>query len=478
MRRQHLWAAVLFLAALSTFAGVGWLAAQAGLLSAERLFYAEKSLLALKGRPPRLENIGLVYPPLPFFVSLLVQSPLLAGAVPGAAMVTLLLARLARTGADPLLRLSFLVYLLLSPAAVFLFSQKPATALFYTLFTWGGYLLVRFLESQATSYLFAFGLVYGLSFLSGFESVLLFPYYLTLLVWFLGMRQPVQLLSVLLVCFLPIGFVVGTWVFLNWMLTGDGWHFLHSAYSYFYQAYRSGSTEVLLFAGEPRFALVQAAVRSWPWALPYYALFPFLIKRGLPLRGNRHLLVYGAPLILLVAKAYLGLLIPSAYESWVLGLTAGLFADRIREGRPQKAFVAIVVVLACALAWWSLPSSPNAEETAFGRLFVGQPIPSAVAPFREVAEALRSVQGMILLDDSHLYPVVALLGQPGRFILPYNYEFDAAVAAPARFAEYVVVYRGAGQDRIAAAWPGALAGELPGYYLMYEAGDIAVFRRR
>ena len=38
-------------------------------------FFAEKALLATEGKPPRLENIGFVYPPLAFVPFLLIKNP-------------------------------------------------------------------------------------------------------------------------------------------------------------------------------------------------------------------------------------------------------------------------------------------------------------------------------------------------------------------------------------------------------------------
>ena len=54
---------------------------RAGFLSSSLVFFAEKGALALHGLPPRLVNLGFVYPPLSFLLQLAFPTPLIGQAV-------------------------------------------------------------------------------------------------------------------------------------------------------------------------------------------------------------------------------------------------------------------------------------------------------------------------------------------------------------------------------------------------------------
>jgi hypothetical protein len=466
-------AAFLFLLTLSLYVGIGLQAGRAGFFSLENFFYAEKALLAVKGNPPRLENIGLVYPPLPFFLTLILGGPLTAAGVSGATMVTLLGTRLAGKHVGLGTKVSIYAFLLLLPSIMFLFSQKPGTAVFYTLFTTSNYFLLRYLETGHTFNIFIFGLIYGLCFLTAYESIVLLPYYLLLLIYFVRLKEPGRFFSLLLVSFLPLFFSLGAWVYLNWLFTGDGWHFLHSPYSYF-QAYREVTPDLIAISGRPAASLVHTVVWSFPLVGFYYFMLPFLEKRARAVFFSPYFLVYIAPVLLLAAEGYFGLLAPAIYKYSLLGFSAALFVDRVQHQRALKLLPCIVIA-ALIWGWFVIHNSPAAEERAFGQFLIGSSFVSSNEEYREAAVVLRETKGKILLDDSQLYPLVVLDGDPSRFILPYNYEFDAAVANPHLFAQCVVVYRDPYKDQIAGAWPDVLRERLPGFYPQWSGKYITIF---
>ncbi|MGO0122490.1 hypothetical protein [Desulfothermobacter acidiphilus] len=475
MARKFFLAALLFLLTFSLYTGVGLLADRAGFFSLENFFYAEKVLLALKGSPPRLENIGLVYPPFPFLLNLLFGGPIAAAGVSGAAVVTLLGMRLAGKHVNLGTKVSIFAFLLLYPPALFLFSQKPGTAVFYALFVASSYFLLRYLETGYTYNIFAFGLAYGLCFLAAYESIVLLPYYLVLMVYFVRLKDPKKFFSLLLVSFLPLFFSVGAWVYLNWIFTGDGWYFLHSPYSYF-QATQEVALESLSVSKSIVASLVYTIVQSFPLVGFYYLMLPFLEKKARAVFLSPYFLIYIAPFLLLTVEGYVGLLVPSTYKYSLLGLSAALFIDRVQRQRILKLLPCIILA-SLAWSWFVIQSSPTAEEEVFGKFLLGKEFVSPIEEYREAAAVLRGVDGKILLDDGQLYPLVVLDGKPSRFILPYNYEFDAAVANPRLFVRCVVVWRNQYKDQVAAAWPQVLQGRLPGFYLKWSGKSILIFER-
>jgi hypothetical protein len=62
-----------------------------GFSSATMLYLGEKALLVFKGNPPKIENVGFVYPLIPYFFILLLKNPFWATAIAGGIFVTFIL---------------------------------------------------------------------------------------------------------------------------------------------------------------------------------------------------------------------------------------------------------------------------------------------------------------------------------------------------------------------------------------------------
>jgi hypothetical protein len=62
------------------------------------LSYAEKARLAVEGSPPRLENVGFVYPPLPVLMAILFRHPWLLQGVVSSFVYTFLMMTLTPAG--------------------------------------------------------------------------------------------------------------------------------------------------------------------------------------------------------------------------------------------------------------------------------------------------------------------------------------------------------------------------------------------
>lgn len=470
----------LFFIFFGLYFWLGWQAYRQGFTSQDNLFYAEKALLALKGDPPRLENIGLVYPPLPFLLTLLPPYPFTGGALIGALLSTFLVLRVsAASSVGGITKVSFLIVLLASFPVLFLVTQRPAITVFFALFVLANFFLLRFYESRYTLNLFLFGLTYGLCFLAAYESIFLLPYYLGLCFVCSSMvhhRNRGYIFSTILVIALPSLFFLGAWTYLNWIFTKDPLHFLHSPYSYLL-AYRGFTPFLAQTKGRILASLSFTLLWSLPFALFYYLLSPFVGKKERPIRIDPVVLIYLAPFWLLLLEVYLGLFDPSLFRLSLFLFFAALFIPRVTH-RIVLKIVPVFLIGALIWSWWAVWKSPDQEERILTRVVVGSEFSPPMAVYQQVVDIIRKGEGRVLLDDSQLYPIVALDRVPQRYILPYNYEFPSVLSQPSYFVEYVVVYTDPVKDRIASAWPDVMKGRLPGFYPVFTKESIVVFRRR
>ncbi|TKJ46453.1 hypothetical protein CEE34_08820 [Candidatus Aerophobetes bacterium Ae_b3a] len=468
---------LLFLIFFSLYFWIGLQAQRAGFISQNNLFYAEKALLAIKGDPPRLENAGLVYPPLSSLMTFLPSYPFTGGALIGALLSTLLMVWLGRAPhVSPITKVLFLIILLTSFPVLFLVTQKPAIVLFFTLFTLANLLLLQFHQLRYTQRLFLFGITYGLCFLAGYESMFLLPYYVVICLSIIGLKNRGYFLSTALVITIPALFFFAAWIYLNWIFTGDPLRFLHSPYSYFLAL--RGFTPFMAQTKRQIFASLSfVLIWSLPFALFYYFSLPFAGKKGRLVGIGPSTLIYLAPFCLLLLEVYLGLFHPSVFRLSLFLFFAAIFIPQIRQRIVQK-IIPLLLVVALVWGWWAAWKSPDREEQLFARIVLGSEVISLVAPYQEIVNIVSKTKEKVLLDDAQLYSIVALDGVPQRYILPYNYEFGSALSQPSLFVEYVVVYADPNKDRIAGAWPQVIDGHLPGFYPVLIQGDVSVFRRR
>lgn len=467
---------ILFLTLAGFYLWLGQEAYRHGFTSLENLFYTEKTLLALRGEPPRLENVGLVYPPLPFLLNMLLPGLNISGAVIGAILTACLLLRIGRSSFCPAsTKVSFFFLLAGSFPVLFLFTQKPASAFFFALFTLANYFLLLFYETRYTQYLFLFGFSYGLCFLAAYESLFLLPYYLVVSAYLIRLKNPAYFFSMIMVAYFPLLFFLGAWAYLNWLFTEDPFHFLHSPYSYFL-AYR----DFLPFIAQTKGSIIQSffftVVSSLPFAGFYYLLLPFLKKEERPVAFSPYFLIYVAPFLLLFFQVYCGLSLPGVFKLSLFVFFGALFVSQLKSRLILK-IMPFLLTIALIWCWWAAWESPAQEEKTFARFLAGRSFSANLGAYQEVAKEIKEANGKVLLDDSQLYPVVAIDGFPRRYILPYNYEFDLVLSHPSSFVEYVVVYSDPAKDRVAGVWPQAVKGFLPGFYPLFAKEKIIVFKR-
>jgi hypothetical protein len=441
-----------------------------GFLGSSLTFFGEKGALAIHGLPPRLVNVGFVFPPLSFLLQLMFPTPLIGQAVIAGICVAAVLQFLAVTVADRALRWIAQAYVLASPVFLYLSVEDHSTLLFALLLAASVHYITRFLRDDYSLYLFIGSTLLGLTFFLDFRSAALLLAIVPAAAIPLWRRSRPQAISVALTIAVPTVFFAAAWSYVNWIFLGDPLAYAHGRGSFFRTF--PVTPALLAAAGDPlqtlRFAGL-ALVQSLPVTLPYFVGLAFL-RPGRTAYTVPAIVVYLSPVVFIIASIFGGLYRPTITLLGIFVLVLLFSLDAIKPSRWLTAAVAVSLVA----SFFAPFVSPSPDERGFGNALIGRgAVDANLTPFRDLATHL-GTDGPILIDDSALYPLVYTLGSPQRFILPYQYEYASALSNPAKFVEYIVVARRA-DDTIYALYPGAEFNHVPHFHELYRLPDYIVF---
>lgn len=378
----------------------------------------------------RVELLGFVYPPLPFFLLLPWPRPVLASlwAVGFAAWLALELWQILSRRQLPWLP-AFLVWLALvaSPSFLYLATQGMSETLTLVLLVLAWQYYLRFTRGQTTREGFIAGLLLGLAFFAHYYAVAYGFVFALLVPGLWRERRPQAWLAASFVMLFPIIWGVGSWIYLNALFTPDPLRFL-----------RDPTSSLFVYTALPS----EAPIIGWPmavssvlldlWTTPLYLTVLFLLVWT----PRRALGVYLTPLLLiLVARAW-GLLYPPAFARLTLTLMALIGMPRLR--RPGWGVALALAALAqLLLSWWWVP--PGEPRMWLERL--RRPLPSPQDREELVlAGMLRDLpRGSVLTDDRVAYRVIARTGSARPFLLPPDTRYLLAESAPQAFVAYLLV---------------------------------------
>ena len=445
---------------------------RAGFLSSSLVFFAEKGALALHGLPPRLVNVGFIYPPLTFLLQLVFPTPLVGQAVISGVAVTGILAYLRASVSNRVLRYTAQAYVIASPVFLYLTVEDFSTLILALLLAASVHFIIRFLRDDYSLYLFAGSTLLGLTFFVDFRSAALLIAIVPAAAIPLWRKSRAQAISVALTLAVPTVFFAAAWSYVNWVFLGDPLAYAHGRGSFFRTF--PVTPELLSAAGDPLQTLRLAAgvlALSMPVTLPYFV-------GAVTLRGGPFAymlpatVVYLSPVVFMLAAIFGGLYRETITLLALFVLVLLFSLDAIKPTR----WLTITLVLSLVASFFAPFVSPSSDERGFGNALIGRSTGDAnLVPFRELATKLGSA-GPILIDDAVLYPLVYTLGSPGRFVLPYQYEYASALSNPSAFVRYVVVARRA-DDTVYALYARAEFGRLPGFHEVFRQLDYIVFER-
>jgi hypothetical protein len=447
---------------------------QHGYIHLNILFYAEKALLAKAGEPPRLENIGFVYPPLAFFPFLIIEDYKMVSPLASSFLLTFFFSFLLKRGQSP--SYFILLFLLLNPLVLFLAVYRFEILTFYLLLTISTITLIIHLETGYSLYLFVSGVLFGLCFFLDFRSVFLIPF-VALVIYLSTKEKDLNYrLALLIVKLSPVLFFVFAWLYLNWIFTEDPFNFIKSPYSFF----KSEPFDPSLFLIRGSFwrsleYVIFRLLTYLPIILPYFIVLFNLRKYRLFYLMPVYFL-YISPMLLLFFSVYFSTFFPSYYYTILFILFALSFKAifGIRAGK-----LLIFSFLLSLVSSWLMPLySKEENEKNFVKFFLKGETINVIGEYQRVAKVLQS-QGCrkILIDDAQGFPVVVFFGDPKAFYLPYMYDYFTVLSYPKAFADCVVIDKENALDTISSRFPQARMGILEGYFLTYEGKKFNVFSR-
>jgi hypothetical protein len=446
---------------------------RAGYVSANLAFLGEKAALGLHGLPPRLPNVGFVYPPLSYLLELPFPNVLIGGTVIAGILIAAVLDFLehARIAGRVAMRIAQ-AYVVVSPMLLYLAVEDTSALIFALLLAGSIHFIERFLRNDYSLDLFVGSTLFGLTVFIDFRSIALLLAIVPAAALPRWRRSRSQAVSVALTIAVPTVFFALALSYVNWVFLGDPFAYIHGRGSIFRTF--PLTPDLLAAAGNPlqtaRTAFA-ALVVTLPVTLPYFVGLVTL-RRGRAVYAIPATVVYASPLLFVVFAIYSGLYRPTIELLALFILVVVFSLDGIRPTRWFTAALALSFVASCVAPFVS--SAP--EERTFAQALIGHaPADGNLVPFRHIAERL-GTHGLILMDDTVLYPLVYVSPSADRFVLPYQYGFASALSNPQAFVQYVVVARSTA-DEVYALYPGAEFGRLPGFHVIDRQAQSITFER-
>ncbi len=445
------------------------------------LFLAEKVLLAKDGLPPRLENIGLVYPPLAFIPFWFSDNYLIISPIISALLLSFLFIFLVKRCQNSIYSmLTIIFFLLLNPLLLFLSTYRFEILSFFVLFTVSLIMLILHIEKGYSFYLFVGGLLLGVCFFLDFRSLFLIPFVVIMILLSTKGRDTNYKNSILIVKLAPIIFFTIAWLYLNWIFTGNPLNFITSHYSFF----KSEPIESMLFSAKGKLLrslnyTFLILIKYIPIILPYFFIL-FKFKKYNMFYSVLTYLLFLSPLFFLFFSIYFAVFFPAYYYAILFLLFALTFHLTFHSEHCQKKTTSLIFSFFLSLlSSWILPLySKEENEKNFVRFLLTRNIKANLTHYKDTVRALKELNcEKILIDDSSAFPVVILYKQPKNFYLPYMYEYYTVLSYPWIFTDCVVVDKLNNNDIISKRFPKSTKGFLKGYSLSYEGERYNIFKK-
>jgi len=434
-------------------------------------------------RDPHLGAIGLVWPPLPSFLTIPVLlfrglwPPLLtqgfAGSIVASACsagtVVLFNSGLRWAGVLRGMRWVLCAIWVLNPMTLFYATslESEPVLIFFAVATL--VIFLRWAESRRAALLPLLGIVAGLACLSRVEAVVL-ALFVGGAVLARSFHRGVswrELETTLLLYALPALFTFGLWIGSMAVLVHDPLYLIHSGYGNAGNAALVGTDaplSTLQWAGGLSY-IGSRSVQLFPAVVPLLAMLAArMILRPGRLTGLL-LLLMGTPIMFVdLYLLHKGQLTDSLrYQIYVIPFTFVLAVYVLRSLKSRRLLGSFVgVALATLLGFSNLATAVTMGDPHIGKyeypfisaLATGQPLaainPSALLLTRDADASRRlasvnSDHGLVLCDSAQCNIVVTTSPDPTQFVVTSDIDFEAAAAQPAVYhVEYFLVPQPAG----------------------------------
>ncbi|MEM5784723.1 MAG: hypothetical protein QXF15_03235 [Candidatus Aenigmatarchaeota archaeon] len=438
------------------------------------LFFGEKALIAVQSGF-RLENIGFVYPPIDFLPFLIVNDPILVPSIISALLSTFLITYLIKTYKPDTLSILNICILVFNPLYIFLASQRFDILLFYILLSFSVFYIVRYLETRYSMYIFIAGLVLGISFFVDFRSIFVVPIYILSIIILTNKENISYKTSIIMVEITPVVFFFISWLYLNWIFTGNPFNFIQSPYSFFKSGHYINEFMKASGSFKKSFYLTLKQLFSNVFLiLPYFFVIPYIKKIKL-LYTTPLFLIYVIPMVLVYLSIYFNIYFPYMYSSILFILFSIIFAFHFKIVNSRLYLLSMIIAF---LASFFMPDrSKDLNEKEFISFLKGKNISKTtnVKEDKITAELLISYGcKKILSDDAYTFPVVYFTQNYNIFILPNNYIYYTALSNPKIFADCLLISKNP-NDILEKRFPNAKAGFIQGFYRVYNGSKYMIY---
>ena len=457
----------------------------------EGIFLMEKAQLAMRGNPPRLENLGLIYPPLPylFYLPLAISSSPVASLIVstfwGAFVIGLCIRYLRWIPGNTLVKLLITTLMIVNPVFLYLIFAQPSQTLYVLFFVVFVYSFFRFHETRIPYYIVlsgvALGAMSGIRYDTFFLTLALIPFAPFLISETIEFNV-VRIFALTLMLVLPTFIVLGSWVYLNWIFAGDPFYFYFSPYSYFKQVSKEMALRPELADGKGNllwsiWIVIKMSFLTYP---AYYFTLPTI-------RTITIFVAAFAPILLQIVVIFLG--ISALSYSWfgvLVPLSIIIMYYYLNSPLYRRLFAYVVIVVMAISIYFgykSLEESVDITERNFATVLKGEPVPDIFEEELKVAKFLKentTPSDMILIDDAVGYPIVCFYSSPKQFYLPYQYDYIRVLQQPQFAANYIVVPRPdltiTGFDQLTAMYPDAFEKGFEFTTLVYQTSKWRVYK--
>lgn len=473
---------------------LAWLDLQ-GLSNYDSEFLGAKALQAINGAEPRYRAIVSIFPPLLVYGTLLLGSSISLQVFLGVTLIGLLTWQIGKLSVSKTWQSVWTALILFNPAFSLMLLRSPAWVAVTIFLLLLMALLWTLAEDKVTSslpsslLLVLLGLGLAPLMLLRYESWFLLPMIaLILAVLFRQESRDFKFTAILVTLFMSL-VSIGTWLYLNWLFTGDAYYFLNSHYS----GMKLAETKVFLQQED----FWSSWVRSFTWmvqTVPVYLLiagWTILHDKRSPLSS----LILLLPVLFLVAGFWQGTFMAELSRT---GIFLGVLPLILQQSLPtkvwQRFFLTGALVVNLFLGGALLQQNQLVpEETILWRQLTQQEIPYTLSVqqwFQQKQAQQQMAQVLfekllpdqkVLMDDAVNFPIIYLLNDASRFILPYQNEFFLTLQQPDLLTDFILVpgpqTRGNEQDRILAYWPQLAETTLPGFQEVFGTSHYKLLQR-
>lgn len=429
-----------------------------------------KAFIALNARRPALADVGFIWPPLatmtifPFaMIKPLAMADALASnistAVIGAVNVLLVYRILCRLSMRNRWSAVGAVAFGLNPSVLFYASNGMAESCFILGLLVATWAFLAWMESGRFTALMVMALGTAWAIMTRYEAGAIAIFFVVAIIIMRLRESPPKIEASLLAYAGPVAYSVVLWCYFNWLILGNPLYFLSSplaAVSLVTSVESQLGRGILPDAiGKLVFVIVYTAALY----LPLVGLIPFLLYRSWRRRDPIPAMMVGLALVLpavMYVMIYLNkLAVQPRYFMPVIPLAvilAGLAWRELREDSPSHRLGRAVVIASMIVTpyltgvWlWNYTIGEQQDRMALRQLLTGEA--AAGQPGRPLAEHIarmpRDVR--ILTDELTTYDIVLLSGDPKKFALEVDDDYQQVLAEPSGKVSHILTWTTKGE---------------------------------